>query len=156
MSIPLEDRFWPKVDRCAPEDCWEWQASLTPKGYGQIARGRGRSPAAAHRVAWELTNGPIPGGQVLCHKCDNTKCCNPNHLFIGTQKDNMADAARKGRISRAHQLKGEDHNQAKLTEDDVRAIRASDKSQKELAREYGVAKGTISFIVNRQTWKHVV
>lgn len=95
---PLEQRFWPKVDRSGGSDaCWTWTASLHTNGYGQIGSGGRGRPLLAHRVAWELFCGAIPVGMVVCHRCDNHLCCNPSHLFIGTQAENLEDMTRKGR-----------------------------------------------------------
>jgi len=90
----MEERFWAKVDRT--DDCWLWTACRTTHGYGQFRPERSRG-AQAHRVAWELTNGPIPAGMLVLHRCDNPPCVNPAHLFLGTQSDNMRDMYAKGR-----------------------------------------------------------
>jgi hypothetical protein len=94
-----ECRFWSKVDKSGgPDACWNWMAksrSHSGNGYGNFNY-NGKA-AHAHRVAWELTNGPIPNGLFGCHKCDNPLCCNPAHLFLGTAKDNSADMHAKGR-----------------------------------------------------------
>lgn len=101
----VEQRFWSKVSRKDPEECWIWSASKQPSGYGQFGCERsligieqpGYTMTGAHKVAWILTNGAIPGGLYVLHKCDNPPCCNPNHLFLGTQIDNMQDCLKKGR-----------------------------------------------------------
>ena len=92
----LSARFWPKVHRRGLKDCWEWKASVNSvHGYGQI--GYQGSMLRAHRVAWMLVRGPIPKGLCVLHKCDNRKCVNPYHLWLGTLKDNTQDMMRKGR-----------------------------------------------------------
>lgn len=98
-TIPLEERFWPKVDKSPGKgpngDCWLWTGCKLPKGYGQI--GIANVPALAHRVSYELANGPIPEGLHVLHACDNPSCVNPTHLLAGTPKDNMQDMISKGR-----------------------------------------------------------
>jgi hypothetical protein len=91
---PIDDRFWSHVDIGSIEDCWEWMTSLDSKGYGQF--NINQKQYRSHRISWELNNGKIPEGMCICHRCDNKKCVNPYHLFLGTQKDNMQDMARKG------------------------------------------------------------
>lgn len=103
-SIPLggtiPERFWSKVSKHGFRRCWPWKASRDRHGYGQFKPGSYQNPKRAHRVAWELSFGPIPAGLAVCHHCDNPACCNPNHLFVGTHRGNMLDKARKGRIVR--------------------------------------------------------
>ncbi len=94
---PLASRFWSKVDRRDPTDCWPWRGALLPSGYGRFGSA-GRS-LRAHRVAWELENGPISTGKVIAHWCDQRDCCNPAHLWLTTQAANVADGVRKGRLS---------------------------------------------------------
>lgn len=90
---PFEPYFWSKVEKT--ETCWLWTGGVYGGGYGRVRRGNKESPA--HRVAYELTNGPIQDGLQACHHCDNKLCVNPAHIFLGTQKDNMQDCAKKGR-----------------------------------------------------------
>ncbi len=102
--VPLVERFWIKVKRGGPDDCWPWQGTRS-NGYGQIAvthdgRGRRQRRLLAHRVAWELANGKkIPRGLLVRHRCDNPPCCNPQHLLLGTHGDNIADAVARGRLA---------------------------------------------------------
>lgn len=93
---PIEERFHKKYHKLTPDKCWLWTAHISEGGYGRILH-NGKF-ALAHRVSWEIHNGPIPDDMQVCHKCDVPACVNPNHLFLGTQKDNMRDASEKGRL----------------------------------------------------------
>ena len=154
----LKRRFWAKVAKS--DGCWEWTAEIGYKGYGRFclwSLGK-RSTVAAHRVAWELTSGPIPVGLMVCHRCDNRKCVRPDHLFLGTNQDNMTDMKNKGR-SRGASLVGESNPASRLTAEIVRTIRAEHSGQvgdnRALAKKYDVSHKTISKIVLRQRWAHV-
>jgi hypothetical protein len=107
-----------------------------------------------HRLIYEVTYGPIPKGMLVCHTCDNPACCNPNHLFLGTQEDNMKDKIKKGR-----QVMGESNGLSKLTRYQVSEIRlkyqTGDFLQQELADNYNVCNQNISSIIKRITWKHI-
>lgn len=98
----LAERFWRYVEKRSAGECWLWTGTKNNCGYGTIGRG-GVTPSGsprmttAHRVAWELYRGPIPGGMVICHRCDRPACVNPDHLFVGSQRDNVRDAIAKGR-----------------------------------------------------------
>lgn len=97
-KITTGQDFWARVDQSGgPNACWPWMGYRTPRGYGRLYCGS-RTPVYAHRVACALAHGPIPPGMDACHKCDNPPCCNPAHLFPGTQDDNIQDAKRKGRL----------------------------------------------------------
>lgn len=147
----FQERYWQKVDDRNDDGCWEWQAHVTKNGYGQIGFRGGI--VTAHRAAWILTNGPIPDGLYVCHHCDDRKCCNPDHMFLGTFEDNMRDMVSKGRQNRPI---GEKHPKAILTWDKVREIRARYKAgnviQRDLAVEYGVSTPTIAGVVRNYTW----
>jgi len=149
-------RFWERVHIQHPNRCWEWKAGKIADGYGELWLTR--LVLRAHRVAWAISTGPIPSGLSVLHRCDNPACCNPRHLFLGTQTDNMRDAARKGRIVISTR-RGEQNGSAVLNPNQVRAIRrryATGKiSQRALAREYRVDHGTVGHIVRRTTWSHV-
>ena len=144
----LEERFWSKVDRKDPAECWEWQAGKFSQGYGQFSVGAKNK--LAHRVSYELAHGPIPEGLVVRHKCDNPCCVNPDHLELGTHENNMDDRASRGRGA-----KGEAQGGAKLTEDVVRAIRLDGRLQVEIAASYGISQITVSRIKRRSSWSHI-
>jgi hypothetical protein len=150
-QMSIEDRFWPKVDVRGPKECWWWTACRLPAGYGRFSV-NGRM-VLAHRYVYELVYGIDPGDLQVLHTCDNPSCCNPAHLFLGTQADNMADMEAKGRQSR-----GIDRPAAKLTEEGVREARrlsADGWSQRKIADKLGVNQATIWFVLNGKTWKDV-
>lgn len=93
-AAPLQS-FWVNVRIGDPDECWPWTGSKQRKGYGTV--NRFKRQWVAHRFAWEMMNGPIPEGMLVCHKCDNPPCCNPAHLFLGTNKENLMDCVAKGR-----------------------------------------------------------
>ncbi len=146
-ATDLATLFWPKVQRS--ESCWEWQASVTTTGYGELSwPGHGRQKIRAHRASWLIHFGDIPGGLFICHHCDNKLCVRPDHLFLGTLADNAADAAAKG-IIRATRARGERCGNTKLTDAQVAEIRQrhvprvhparhTGSSTTELAREFGI------------------
>lgn len=159
---PIDERFWEKVSKRGPDECWEWQASRNANGYGQFALGKRDSGsdvcAIASRVAWELSFGPIPPGVDVCHKCDNPPCCNPGHLFLGTQTDNTADMVNKGRMNKSNQTKGEAVHTARLSPDqviEIRRLRDAGVSQRRVAKQFGVGQAAISNIALRKSWKHI-
>jgi hypothetical protein len=146
----LRERFEDKIMYEPMSGCWLWTGKVGKRGYGYIGLGgRSKSTALAHRVSWALHKGEILDGLLVCHKCDTRSCVNPDHLFLGTYLDNSRDALSKGRL-----ITGAQHYQAKLTEDEVRAIRAQRGSCSKLGRQYGVAPQTISRIKRREIWVH--
>jgi len=144
----LAERLWEKVNKRSDEECWEWMGSKRGHGYGQIWDEGKMRPA--HRVAWELTHGPIAEGLFVLHKCDNRACVNPKHLWLGSIADNQRDMAMKGRSTI-----GERNPHSRLTEQDVREIRASSLKRCELAEIYDVGHQAISQVILRQNWAHV-
>lgn len=138
-----------KVPECG---CWLWTGAFS-SGYGS-AMFQGKSKRA-HRLSWEIFKGPIPDGVCVCHECDTPACVNPDHLFLGTKKDNADDRDLKGR-NKSNSMPGESHPLALLTEGDVREIRLSSDTGTALAKRYGVHVMTISCARRRVTWKHVV
>lgn len=157
VTPELLERFWSKVDRGDPEDCWPWIAGLAD-GYGWFGFGPPRGNQRAHRLVWEFTNGAIPDGLYVCHECDNRSCCNPEHLWLGTHLDNIRDMCAKGRAYRGPRPRGEAHPGAKLTAPRVVEIRrrvAAGERQWDLSREFGITQSLISLIVNRKIWRSV-
>lgn len=149
----LEDRFWPKVEKT--EKCWIWKAAISGSGYGNFSVGG--KIFSAHRIAWELTYGSIPKEIFVLHSCDVQNCVRPDHLFLGTSKDNTQDMILKGRGNWSRPPRGEEHCRAKLTEENVFEIRELEGKllQKEIAEIYGVSRRNIGDICRRKTWKHV-
>lgn len=175
----FEEKFIPEPN----SGCWLWTAAADQHGYGRFRVGsltdNSRRMTVAPRMAWELYKGELPPPDLdVCHSCDNPPCVNPDHLFLGTRLQNMQDCVKKGRNSRgeshskiqkAHILsgpdhylygrpgrKGEKHHMAKLTDDDVRAIRADHRMLAEIAADYEVSFATIGYIRRGKTWKHVL
>jgi len=149
---PLSERFWKRVKK-TQNGCWLWLGSVNKEGYGHC--GVKLKVMLSHRVAWGLVHGPIKDGLLCLHHCDNPSCVNPAHLFLGTDKDNAEDRARK---NRGHRPTGEQNVKAKLTEAQVLAIRtlgAARMNQRLLAEHFRVGLTTIEEILARRTWKHV-
>lgn len=149
----LCERFAASVSVDPATGCHEWQGQVdTTPGhlpYGQFAIGHGRR-YRAHRVAWVLFVGTIPVGAQVLHECDNARCVNPKHLFLGDRTVNMRDMVRKNRSP--HGLR---NGSVKLTEEQVRAIRFDGRPQRDIARYYGVAQSTVSGIKTGAKWRHL-
>ncbi|UAJ78343.1 HNH endonuclease [Leifsonia sp. ZF2019] len=151
---PLKDRFWSKVNIGDPDECWEWTAHRKVTGYGQFTLRKGVFLTAS-RVSLALSGVVLEPGVVACHKCDNPPCVNPSHLFAGTQRANTFDCVEKGRGNRSH---GVAHRSAKLTPDDVRAIRSEPigfGTRTLLAQRYGVSLSSIKKVLAYSTWRDV-
>ena len=153
--MPDKERFWSKVNKAGDNDCWNWIARWkTTGGYGMIRWGPSHKKSMAHRVAYELSVGPIPDGHVVMHLCDNPSCCNPAHLSTGTQAENLADMTEKGR-RRWGCKRGTEHHNAKLTPSKVIKIRSFDGTDEEAARMFRVSKTCIRRVKSGQAWSHV-
>lgn len=98
ITQPREERFWNLVEVRSEDECWPWKGSHINSGYGRFRLSRSEGSMLSHRYSYSVTNGPIPEGMNVLHRCDNRTCCNPQHLFLGTQSDNLLDASRKGRL----------------------------------------------------------
>lgn len=155
---PLAERFWPKVQRTGDDECWPWIGKArTSFGYGMIGLGsRSEGIDRAHRVAWTLTFGPIPDDLHVLHRCDNPPCCNPKHLFLGTNRDNVDDKVAKGRAGAPI---GEENGKSKLTREKVIEIRrlhaVEGLGYKRIAKRIGVHADTIRAVLNGRTWRNV-
>lgn len=171
--------FWARVKRRGPDDCWEWLGAKSKKGYGKFVKFNKRW--LAHRVSYEIANGPFPYELCVCHECDNPPCVNPRHLWLGTKGRNNADRVAKGRSARGlksgrytkphrtargdrngmrtHPRIGELNSRAKLSAEQVREIRqlygSGGLTQVALGRMYGVTDVMISCIVRHRNWTHV-
>lgn len=153
-NAPFEERFWSQVNKT--DTCWLWTGTVNMGGYGRLMRAVGEKPRLilAHRASYELHVGPIPVDRYVLHKCDTPACVRPDHLWLGTYKDNRADAAAKGRLPR-----GERANNAKLTEAQVLEIWHTYKpykvTAKAFAERFGVNRNAIRDIMNGRCWKHL-
>ncbi len=140
------------------DKCWEWSGATDAYGYGALtANGK---TLKSHRVIYEVLFGKIKKNLSVCHRCDNTKCVNPNHLFVGTHAENMRDMVQKGRLTNIR-ARGEDSAQAKLKNKDVLEIRKLYRPYSRmfgapvLAKKFGVSPTMIKYIVKRKNWIHI-
>lgn len=164
MPAKIQDQdfpaiFWNKIDIKDDDSCWEWNRHRDSLGYGQTRFHR--KMERTHRVAWTLLYGEIPKGILVLHKCDNPPCCNPHHLFLGTDKDNSEDREKKGRGNRRylqgvnHPHHGTNHKSAKLDEQKVLEIRklfSNGVSSYQLAEMFGVSPATAWSAAVGKSW----
>lgn len=140
MTETVADRLCKRL-HLTSSGCWEWLGYCNVDGYGQINIGLGRF--LTHRVTWVMVHGQIPKGMKILHICDNPPCCNPAHLWLGTNADNSADMVAKGRAATPG---------AKLTSNQVEAIRADARIQREIAIDYGITRQNVSLIKRGEIW----
>jgi hypothetical protein len=145
-GITVERRFFDKVKKT--DNCWIWTASVNKQGYGALSIGK--KQIRAHRVSYMLFKGQIPDGMHVCHSCDNPSCVNPDHLWIGTPKDNAKDCLMKNRFPI-----GQRAGRAKLTEHEVIMIRRATIVGKAIAKKYNISLEQVYNIRQRRSWKHV-
>lgn len=158
-------RVFEKTEINGHDKCWIFKGASDKLGYGRISNRHGRfePPEKAYRVMFELINGKIPEGMSILHQCDNPSCVNPNHLKVGTQKDNMMEASFRGRLNPKSLLNlksiGEENPQSKLTESDVKEIRklyaTGTFTQKEIAIAFDISPVTVGDITNYRTWRNI-
>jgi hypothetical protein len=147
MRISTEERFWSKVMVRESEECWPWIGNLNTHGYGHIKINGDN--VIATRFIWKLLFGSMPDGMCVCHHCDNPKCVNPSHLFLGTHSDNKKDSVSK---NRHHRPIGESNGSAKLSACQVSAIREDKRVLREIAQDYNCSIGNIGHIKRYRTW----
>lgn len=151
MKKPIINRIYEKIICDIKTRCWNWTGCLNNYGYGRISINS--KMQLVHRIIYQKFYGLIPVDKpCVLHKCDNPKCCNPKHLYTGTQQNNANDREKRNRSNFAH---GEKHYRAKLTEKQVLEIRVSKETQTVLAKQLKVHRCTIDRIQNRKTWKHL-
>lgn len=156
--MTLSERFWAKVDKRGLGECWEWRGATTADGYGWLSLGGRNGPAGAHRISWNLHKGSIPDNLWVLHRCDNPRCVNPEHLFLGTTQDNTADMVAKGRHRPPPYPIGEQQWSAKLTAEKVRLIRsmADNYSHRDISSRFSISKTQVARILCGKSWRHVL
>lgn len=183
LSDPDKERFWKRVNKSGPDQCWLWIGKcINNKGYATFSFSR--RLILVHRFAWVSINGEIPNGMVVCHKCDVPLCCNPDHLWIGTQMENVRDMLSKGRgptgkkhgskthpesvprgdyhysrIDPSRAIMGEINGQSKLTDEIVKEMRQervmTGIPYAKLGKKFGLSSGAARQAVVGITWKHI-
>lgn len=144
----VAERFWPKVNRSTASACWEWTAGTNRWGYGRLNVDAKRGPQLAHRISWELANGPIPDGLCVLHRCDNAPCVNPRHLYLGTPADNWQDCMARGRD--VH-VRGDANGKTKVTDVDLTRIRVladAGLTQTAIAQQFRIHNSHVSRILS--------
>jgi hypothetical protein len=141
-----------------PDQCWPWLAFKSERGYGRITitSPNGNKVYYAHRVAYVKKYGPFPWKFEVCHSCDKPSCCNPNHLFLGTQLENIRDCINKQRFKMPPQLKGEENGFSKLNQEKVDRIRLLSSLgvyQEDIAKEFNIARAYVGYITKYKVWK---
>ena len=152
----FSERLWEKIRKGNPEECWSWIASKSYKGYGRI--GRNGKVRWAHREVYKDKIGSIPDNMCVCHCCDNPSCCNPKHLFLGTNADNVKDKVKKGRCH-TYNNEGEKNGMAKLSAETVRNIRrmyaTGNYRQRDIMKMFGIGRHHVYQIVHNKLWKSI-
>jgi hypothetical protein len=146
----LVREFWAKVNKSAPNGCWLWTGAVNTTGYGMVS-GAGMKNIVAHRFAWKLLKGEIPAGLRALHHCDTPRCCNPEHIFLGTQKDNTADAMAKGRTTKGRTLP---HLNAQAVLE-IRRRRQEGERYSVLSAHYGVSIDSVYRAASGKTYGHL-
>lgn len=149
---PVAERLWARTDKTSsPNGCWLVSGHALPNGYVKFNRKADGLPEIfAHRLAWELTHGPIPPGLEILHACDTPRCVNPSHLSVGTHRANILDSICKGRYN-AFGIQKLNASQVR----EIRALARLGRRQKDIAAQFKIARNTVSGIVNRKTWAHL-
>ena len=151
QRIPPSERFFRHVAICEESECWLWTGSTNYKGYGLFKWSPDKNAVSAPRASWVIANGEIPDGMHVLHRCDTPECVNPNHLFLGTNKDNMQDRGEKGRTQH-----GDRSGRAKVTSAQVVEIRkmySEGTSQVRIAGLFNIHPTTVGSIVHNKTWR---
>lgn len=141
-----EERFWLRVAKAAPGECWGWTGAANDKGYGQVTVMGQAVKVYAHRLSYEMHRGPIPDGYEVLHACDNPPCTNPDHLSVGTTEENSVDAQRKGRLRKRLDAR-------KVRE--IRRLHRGGIAKGSLAAIFAVTTTCINDVVNRRTWRYI-